>query len=59
MDGEDPPFGCACTVALTEDRDSVMAAGHHMLDFYATIPFYASMLANAGLPPTIDQHWGV
>jgi hypothetical protein len=26
-----------------------------MLDFYAAIPFYASMFANAGLPPTSDQ----
>jgi len=26
-----------------------------MLDFYATIPFYASMFTNAGLPPTTDK----
>jgi len=26
-----------------------------MLDFYATLPFYANMFTNAGLPPTSGQ----
>ena len=42
-------------VALSEDRDSVFTGGHQMLDFYATIPFYANMFTNAGLPSTSDQ----
>ncbi len=50
-----PPLVAHVLVALSEDRDPVLAAGHQMLDFYAAIPFYASMFANAGLPPTSDQ----
>ena len=42
-------------MALSEDRGSVLSAGHQMLDFYATIPFYASMFTNAGLPATSEQ----
>jgi alkanesulfonate monooxygenase SsuD/methylene tetrahydromethanopterin reductase-like flavin-dependent oxidoreductase (luciferase family) len=50
-----PPLVAHVPVALSEDRDSVLAAGHQMLDFYATIPFYASMFTNAGFPSTNDQ----
>jgi F420-dependent oxidoreductase-like protein len=50
-----PPLVAHVPVALTEDRDSVLAAGHQMLDFYATIPFYANMFKNTGLNPTSDQ----
>ena len=50
-----PPLVAHVPVALSEDRGSVLAAGHQMLDFYATIPFYASMFTNAGLPPTSEQ----
>jgi F420-dependent oxidoreductase-like protein len=46
-----PPLVAHVPVALSEDRDSVLAAGHQMLDFYATLPFYANMFTNAGLPP--------
>jgi F420-dependent oxidoreductase-like protein len=42
-------------VALNEDRESVLAAGHQMLDFYAQIPFYANMFTNAGFPSTPNQ----
>jgi alkanesulfonate monooxygenase SsuD/methylene tetrahydromethanopterin reductase-like flavin-dependent oxidoreductase (luciferase family) len=42
-------------VALSEDRDSVLSAGHRFLDFYAKIPFYASMFSNAGFHITSDQ----
>ena len=42
-------------VALSEDRDSVLSAGHRYLDFYAKIPFYANMFSNAGFQLTSDQ----
>ncbi len=47
---EAPPLVAHIPVALAEDRDSVLAAGHQMLDFYAKIPFYANMFTNAGFP---------
>ena len=43
------------SVALSEDRHSVMAAGHQVLDMYAKLPFYAKMFADAGFPLTADQ----
>jgi alkanesulfonate monooxygenase SsuD/methylene tetrahydromethanopterin reductase-like flavin-dependent oxidoreductase (luciferase family) len=42
-------------VALSEDRDSVLSAGHRFLDFYAKIPFYANMFSNADYQMTSDQ----
>ena len=42
-------------VALSEERDSVLSAGHRLLDFYAKIPFYANMFSNAGFQMTSDQ----
>ncbi len=50
-----PPLVAHVPVALSEDRESVLAAGHKMLDFYATIPFYANMFTNAGIQSTSDQ----
>jgi F420-dependent oxidoreductase-like protein len=50
-----PPLVAHISVALTEDRRSVLAAGHQMLDFYAKLPFYAKMFADAGFPLTSDQ----
>ena len=50
-----PPLVAHVPVALTEERDSVLAAGHQMLDFYAQIPFYAKMFTNAGFPSTPNQ----
>ena len=50
-----PPLVAHVPVALSEDRGAVLAAGHQILDFYATIPFYANMFTNAGLPSTSDQ----
>lgn len=50
-----PPLVAHVPVALSEDRESVLAAGHQMLDLYAQIPFYARMFTNAGLPSTTDQ----
>jgi len=50
-----PPLVAHISVALTEDRRSVLAAGHQMLDFYAKLPFYAKMFSDAGFPLTSDQ----
>jgi F420-dependent oxidoreductase-like protein len=50
-----PPLVAHISVALTDDRRSVLAAGHQMLDFYAKLPFYAKMFADAGFPLTSDQ----
>jgi F420-dependent oxidoreductase-like protein len=50
-----PPLVAHISVALSEDRGSVLAAGHQMLDFYAKLPFYAKMFADAGFPLTSDQ----
>ena len=43
------------SVALSQDRDSVPAAGHQLFDMYATFPFYAKMFADAGFPLTAGQ----
>ena len=43
------------SVALSEDRHSVMAAGHRVLDMYAKLPFYVKMFADAGFPLTAGQ----
>ena len=50
-----PPLVAHVPVALSEDRPAVLAAGHQMLDFYAKIPFYATMFSNAGFSSTSDQ----
>ena len=42
-------------VALSEDRKSVLSAGHRFLDFYAKIPFYTNMFSSAGFQMTSDQ----
>jgi alkanesulfonate monooxygenase SsuD/methylene tetrahydromethanopterin reductase-like flavin-dependent oxidoreductase (luciferase family) len=43
-------------VALSEDRDSALSAGHRFLDFYGKIPFYANMFSNAGFQMASDQN---
>jgi F420-dependent oxidoreductase-like protein len=50
-----PPMVAHVSVALSEDRNSIMLAGHRLLDFYAKIPFYANMFSNAGFQLTSDQ----
>ena len=50
-----PPLVAHVPVALNEDRNSVLSAGHRYLDFYAKIPFYANMFSNAGFQLTTDQ----
>ena len=42
-------------VTLSEDRNSILLAGHQLLDFYAKVPFYANMFSNAGFQLTSDQ----
>ena len=50
-----PPLVAHVPVALSEDRNSILLAGHRLLDFYAKIPFYANMFSNAGFQLTSDQ----
>jgi alkanesulfonate monooxygenase SsuD/methylene tetrahydromethanopterin reductase-like flavin-dependent oxidoreductase (luciferase family) len=50
-----PPLVAHVPVALSQDRHSVMAAGHQLLDMYAKLPFYAKMFADAGFPLTAEQ----
>jgi F420-dependent oxidoreductase-like protein len=50
-----PPLVAYISVAISEDRGSVLAAGHQMLDFYAKLPFYAKMFSDAGFPLTSNQ----
>jgi F420-dependent oxidoreductase-like protein len=50
-----PPLVAHVSVALSEDRNSILLAGHRLLDFYAKIPFYANMFSNAGFHLTSDQ----
>jgi F420-dependent oxidoreductase-like protein len=50
-----PPLVAHVSVALSQDRHSVMAAGHRVLDMFAKLPFYAKMFADAGFPLTAGQ----
>ena len=50
-----PPLVAHVSVALNEDRHSVLVAGHRLLDFNAKVPFYANMFSDAGFPLTSDQ----
>jgi alkanesulfonate monooxygenase SsuD/methylene tetrahydromethanopterin reductase-like flavin-dependent oxidoreductase (luciferase family) len=50
-----PPLVAHISVALSEYRHSVMAAGHRVLDMYAKLPFYAKMFTDAGFPLTVGQ----
>jgi F420-dependent oxidoreductase-like protein len=50
-----PPLVAYISVALSQDRDTVLAAGHQLLDMYAKFPFYAKMFADAGFPLTGGQ----
>jgi F420-dependent oxidoreductase-like protein len=42
-------------VALDENWDLVLSAGHKYFDFYAKAPFYANMFSNAGFQITSEQ----
>ncbi|HJR49333.1 MAG TPA: LLM class flavin-dependent oxidoreductase [Nitrososphaeraceae archaeon] len=50
-----PPLVAHVPVALSQDRDSVMIAGHKMFETYSKLPFYAKMFADAGFPLTADK----
>ena len=50
-----PPLVAHVPVALSQDRDSVMVAGHKMFDMYSKFPFYVKMFADAGFPLTTDK----
>jgi F420-dependent oxidoreductase-like protein len=50
-----PPLVAHVPVALSQDRDTVLAAGHQLLDMYAKFPFYAKMFTDAGFPLTAGQ----
>jgi alkanesulfonate monooxygenase SsuD/methylene tetrahydromethanopterin reductase-like flavin-dependent oxidoreductase (luciferase family) len=50
-----PPLVAHVSVALSQDRDSVLAAGRQSLDMYSKFPFYAKMFSDAGFPLTAGQ----
>lgn len=50
-----PPLIAHVPVALSQDRNSVLAAGHKMFEMYSKFPFYVKMFANAGFPLTSDK----
>ena len=50
-----PPMVAHVLVALSEDRNSILSAGHQLLDFYAKVPFYANMFSNADFQITSGQ----
>src|SRR5215212_1534601 len=50
-----PPLVAHVPVAISQDRDSVMVAGHKMFEMYSKLPFYAKMFADAGFPLTSDK----
>ena len=50
-----PPLVAHVPVALNQDRESVMVAGHKMFDMYSKFPFYVKMFADAGFPLTTDK----
>ena len=50
-----PPLVAYVSVALNEDRYSVLVAGHLLLDLYAKVPFYANIFSEAGFPLASNQ----
>jgi alkanesulfonate monooxygenase SsuD/methylene tetrahydromethanopterin reductase-like flavin-dependent oxidoreductase (luciferase family) len=50
-----PPLVAHIPVALSQDRQAVLAAGHQQISSrYARLPFYAKMFADAGFPVSPD-----
>jgi hypothetical protein len=43
-----PPLVAHVMVALSQDRHSVLATGHQLLDTLVNLPFYTKMFADAG-----------
>jgi F420-dependent oxidoreductase-like protein len=50
-----PPLVAYISVALSEDRNAVLKAGHQMIDAYTKLPFYIQMFSDAGFPTTSGQ----
>ena len=50
-----PPLVAYISVALSEDRHSVLKAGHQMIDVYTKLPFYVQMFSRASFPLIDDQ----
>jgi F420-dependent oxidoreductase-like protein len=50
-----PPLVAHVPVAISQDHDSVMAAGHKMFEMYSKLPFYVKMFTDAGFPLTSDK----
>jgi len=50
-----PPLVAYISVALSEDRNAVLKAGHQMIDVYTKLPFYIQMFSDAGFPITAGQ----
>jgi alkanesulfonate monooxygenase SsuD/methylene tetrahydromethanopterin reductase-like flavin-dependent oxidoreductase (luciferase family) len=53
-----PPLVAHVLVALSQDGSLILEKGHQMLGYYAKLPFYAKMFADAGFPITIDNDGG-
>ena len=49
-----PPLVAHVTVALSQDRQAVLAATRRRLGGYGKLPFYANMFADAGFPVAPD-----
>jgi F420-dependent oxidoreductase-like protein len=49
-----PPLIAHVLVALHQDRQAALEAARNRLRTYATLPFYASMFADAGFPVAAD-----
>ena len=50
-----PPLVACVSVALSEDHNAVLKAGHQMIDVYTKLPFYIQMFSDAGFPITTGQ----
>lgn len=49
-----PPLVAHIPVALSQNRQAVLAASHKQIGRYSRLPFYASMFADAGFPIPSD-----
>jgi alkanesulfonate monooxygenase SsuD/methylene tetrahydromethanopterin reductase-like flavin-dependent oxidoreductase (luciferase family) len=54
----EPPIVAHVLVALSQDGSLILEKGHQMLGYYAKLPFYAKMFADAGFPITTDNDGG-
>jgi alkanesulfonate monooxygenase SsuD/methylene tetrahydromethanopterin reductase-like flavin-dependent oxidoreductase (luciferase family) len=54
----EPPLVAHVLVALSQDGSLILEKGHQMLGYYAKLPFYAKMFADAGFPITTDNDGG-